>query len=164
MVGFKAFTFDGKRTASKALHTLEDYSPEYGWIDDVALVSRNKHGHLKIHSTWAQDDSAAAGLGWGAITGGLIGMLAGPGGALAGAAVVGGIGGLMGKDEDVAFDDPALDDFAATLDADSSALVLVGEEATLSDFYSAVEPFGGEVIDTNLDEKDIKALRKVLKS
>ena len=45
-----------------------------------------------------------------------------------------------------------------------SALVLVGEEATLADFGAAVEPFGGEVIDTTLDEKDVKALKKALKS
>jgi len=164
MIGFKAFTFNGKKTAAKAFHTLEDYSPEYYWLDDVAVVSRSKHGHLRVHSTWAQDESGSAGLGWGAVTGGLIGLLAGPGGALAGAAVGGSLGGLFGWSADIAFDDPALDDFAAALDKDTSALVLVGEEATLADFGAAVEPFGGEVIDTNLDEKDIKALKKALKS
>jgi len=164
MVGFKAFTFKGKKTAAKAFQTLEDFSPEYYWIDDVALVSRSKHGHLRVHSTWAQDESGTAGLGWGAFTGGLIGLLAGPGGALAGAAVGGSLGGLFGAAEDVAFDDPKLDEFAAALDKDTSALILVGEEATLLDFATAVDPFGGEVIDTNLDEKDVKALRKAMKS
>jgi len=164
MVGFKAFTFNGKKTAAKAFHTLEDYSPEYYWLDDVAAVSRSKHGHLRVHSTWAQDESGSAGLGWGAVTGGLIGLLAGPGGALAGAAVGGSLGGLFGAAEDVAFDDPKLDEFAAALDKDTSALILVGEEATLADFGAAVEPFGGEVIETNLDENDVKALRKALKS
>ena len=164
MIGFKAFTFNGRKTAAKAFRTLEDYAPEYYWIDDVAVLSRSKHGHTRVNSTWAQDESGEAGLGWGAITGGLIGMLAGPGGALAGAAVGGGLGGVLGASADVAFDDPALDDFAAALDKDSSALILVGEEATLADFGAAVEPFGGEVIDTNLDEEDIKALKKALKS
>jgi len=162
MVGFKAFTFNGKKTAAKALHTLEDYSPEYYWIDDVAVVSRSKHGHLRINSTWAQDNEAAKGLGWGAVAGGLIGMLAGPGGALAGAAVVGSLGGVLGMDEDAAFNDPKLDAFAESLERETSAMILVGEEATLADFYSAVEPYGGEVIETDLDEKDIKALRKAL--
>lgn len=164
MVGFKAFTFKGKKTAAKAFHSLEDYSPEYYWIDDVAVVSRSKHGYLRVHSTWAQDESGSAGLGWGAVTGGLIGLLAGPGGALAGAAVGGSIGGMIGLSEDIDFDDPRLDEFAAALDKDTSALVLVGEEASLLDFGTAVEPFGGEVIDTNLDEKEIKALRKAMKS
>lgn len=148
----------------KALNTLEDYTPEYDWIDDVAVVSRSKHGHLRVNSTWAQDESGKAGLSWGAVTGGLIGMLAGPGGALAGAALGGGVGGLIGSSVDVAVDDPRLDDFAAALSKDSSALILVGEEATLADFWLAAEPFGGEVIDTNLDGKDIEALKKVLKS
>ena len=39
-------------------------------------------------------------------------------------------------------------DFAASLVPDSSALVLVGEEATLADFVSAVEPCGGKVVET----------------
>ncbi|CAB5083206.1 hypothetical protein D3OALGA1CA_370 [Olavius algarvensis associated proteobacterium Delta 3] len=164
MAKFKAITFKGKKTAMKALHTLEDYSPEYYWIDDVAVVSRSKHGHLRVNSTWAQDESGKAGLGWGAVAGGLIGMLAGPGGALAGAAVGGGMGGLLGAAEDVAFDDPRLDDLAAALDKDTSALIMVADEAELADFWTAVEPFGGEVIDTDLDEKDIKALKKALKS
>ena len=83
---------------------------------------------------------------------------------MAGAAVGGSLGGLFGLSADVAFDHPGLDDFAAALDKDTSALVLVGEEATLADFGAAVEPFGGEVIDTTLDEKDVKALKKALKS
>jgi len=164
MYGFKAFVFDGKKTAGKALDTLEDHAPDYVWIDDVALVSRSKHGSIRIHSTWAQDDSeVGAGLGFGALTGGLIGMLFGPGGAMAGAAMGGSLGALFGATDEIAFDDPALDDFADSLTNDTSALILVGEEATLADFASAVEPFGGKVIDTGLDEKDVKALNKALK-
>lgn len=63
----------------------------------------------------------------------------------------------------MAFDDPVLDDFAASLDKDASALVLVGEKATLADFTSAVEPFGGKIVQTDLNEADVKALRKDLK-
>ena len=42
MYGFEAVTFAGKRTARKALDTLEDHAPAYGWIDDVAVVSRGR--------------------------------------------------------------------------------------------------------------------------
>ena len=164
MYGFKAFTFDGKKTASKALHTLEDHAPDYVWIDDVAVVSRNKHGSIRVHSTWAQDDSAVgAGAGLGAVTGGLIGSLLGPGGALAGAAVGGSLGASLGALGEVAVEDPKLDDFAASLVNDTSALVLVGEETTLADFVTAVEPYGGRIVETDLDEDDIKAIRKALK-
>jgi uncharacterized membrane protein len=74
------------------------------------------------------------------------------------------MGALFGIGDEIAFDDPKLDDFAASLARDSSALVLVGEAPTLADFTSAVAPFGGKIIETNLDEKDVKALRKALKN
>ena len=71
MYGFKAFLFDGKKTAGKAFNTLEDYTPAYVWIDDVAVISRSKYGSTRVHSTWAQDDSeVGAGTGLGAVTGG----------------------------------------------------------------------------------------------
>jgi uncharacterized membrane protein len=164
MYGFKAFVFDGKRTAGKAFATLEDHTPIYPWIDDAAVVSRSKLGTIRIHSTWAQDDSAVgAGTGLGAVTGGLLGSLLGPGGALAGAAVGGSVGAMAGVADEVAFDDPRLDDFAASLAKDTSALIVVGERPTIADFTSAVQPFGGKVIETNLNDADVEALRKALK-
>jgi hypothetical protein len=51
MYGFEAVIFDGKRTARKALDTLEDSTPVHGGIDDAAIVSRNKLGFISIHST-----------------------------------------------------------------------------------------------------------------
>ena len=163
MYGFKAFVFNGKKTASKALDTLEDHTPVYGWIDDAAVVSKNKLGFTRIHSTWAQDDSSiGAGTGFGVVTGALLGSLLGPGGAAAGAAMGGSVGAASGAASEIAFDDPRLDEFAASLAKDTSALILVGERPSILDFTSAVEPFGGKVIETNLDEKDVKALRKSL--
>jgi uncharacterized membrane protein len=90
-------------------------------------------------------------------------MLLGPGGALAGAAAGGSLGAMFGVADEIAFDDPRLDDFANSLGKDTSALILVGEKASIADFTSAVQPFGGKVIETNLDDKDVKALRKALK-
>ena len=128
------------------------------------MVSRSNLGFIRIHSTWAQDDSAVGvGTGFGALTGALLGMLLGPGGALAGAATGGSLGALFGVTDEIAFDDPRLDDFAASLKKDTSALILVGEAVTLADFTTAVEPFGGTVIQTNLNENEVNALRKALK-
>jgi uncharacterized membrane protein len=164
MIVFKAFIFNGKRTAGKALDTLEDHMPVYPWIEDAAVVSRSKLGFIRIHSTWAQDDTAVGvGTGLGAATGGLLGALLGPTGAMAGAAIGGSLGASFGVAGEVALDDPRLDDFAASLAKDTSALILVAEKASIADFTSAVAPFGGKVIETNLDERDVKALRKALK-
>ncbi len=163
MYGFKAFVFNGKKTAAKALDTLEDHLPVYPWIDDAAVVSRSKLGIVRIHSTWAQDDSmVGAEVGFGALTGGLLGVLLGPGGALAGAAMGSSMGALFGVADEIDFDDPRLDDFAASLAKDTSALILVGEAPALADFTSAVMPFGGKVIETNLSDKDVTTLRKAL--
>lgn len=54
--------------------TTEENPTPYAWIDDVAEMSRSKHGRIRVHSTWAQDDSeVGAGAGFGAVTGGVIG-------------------------------------------------------------------------------------------
>jgi uncharacterized membrane protein len=171
MIGFKAYMFDGKRTASKALDTLEENCVDDPWVDNVAVVSRSKHGNLQVHSTWAEEGDTAVGLGWGAVTGGFMGALLGPGGALAGALAGSSIGGslggvmgeLMGANIDCAFDDPKFDAFAADLVRDSSALVMVADEATLAYFTLAMKPIGGKIIDTELNEDDVKAIRKALK-
>ena len=56
-----------------------------------------------------------------------------------------------------------LQEFAASLTKDTSALVLVGEKVTLADFTSAVQPLGGRIIETDLNEKDVKSLKEALK-
>jgi uncharacterized membrane protein len=164
MYGFKAYVFKGKKTAGKAYDALEEHKPIYPWIDDAAVVSKNKLGFTRVHSTWAQDDTAVGvGTGLGVVTGALLGALLGPGAAAAGAAVGGSVGAVSGAVGESILSDPRLDDFAASLANDTSALILVGERASILDFTSAVEPFGGKVIETNLNEKDVKALKQLLK-
>jgi uncharacterized membrane protein len=97
------------------------------------------------------------------IAGALLGLIAGPGGALAGAATGGSLGALMGVGSEVVLDDPRLDAFAQALDKDTSALILVGEKPTIADFGAIVEPLGGKVVKTDLNEKDVDAIRKALK-
>lgn len=163
MFEVRAMVFKGKKTARQALRTLEEQGA-YRWIDDVAEISRSKRGFIKVHSTWAQDDTGVAGgIGWGAITGGLLGALMGPAGALAGAAAGGGIGGLIGLSVEVAVEDPRLSYFAEKLTDDTSALVLVADEATAGEFVAGLAPFDGELIETTLDEQDVKRLREKLR-
>ena len=90
MIYFKAVTFDGKKTARKVLNALEDIATSYIWMEegDLAKISVNQKGHISVHSTWAQDSSfVPGGIGFGALAGGVIGMLIGPGGVMAGAAI-----------------------------------------------------------------------------
>lgn len=165
MLFVRAFTFVGKKTAGKALDTIEDETNVPLWLDDVAVISRSKHGFIKVNSTWAQNDEATAGTaGFGAITGGLIGALMGPQGAVAGAIAGGTMFGMVGLGVDIALEDPRLEEFAARLKDDSSALVLVADEITAADFVSVLEPFDGELIETEMNEHDVKALREAIKA
>ena len=172
MPHFTAVLFKGRRTAQKALDTLADEATyaERAWVDEVAVLSRGKHGYVRINSTWAQDDASVAGsIGFGALTGGLLGALMGPAGAIASAigagAIAGGsFGGLVGASVDVAVSDPRLEDFAYRLENDTSALVLVADYDIASEFRSAFSPGEGEIIETELNEHDINALREALKA
>jgi uncharacterized membrane protein len=169
MTQFMAITFEGRKTASKALDAIED-AHDYLWLDDIAVVSRSKHGYLRVHSTWAQDDSIIKGsAGWGAITGGLLGAMIAPEGALAvaiGAGALGGgsLGTLFGAGTDLAIEDPILQQFAAGLSNNASALVLVSDVVAVDEFGRVFAPFEGSLIDTRLNEHDVKALSEAVKA
>jgi len=164
MAVFTAYLFDGAKTAQKVLDTLQDSPNEYVWVDDVAVVAKSKDGRLIIHSTWAQDEMGEAGFGWGAFTGGLLGLMINPATALAGAAVGGSLWGLFGLTMDEVVNDPGLDRFGKELKKDTSSLVLVTDEKYVNDYEVALQPFNGTVIQTNLDEDDVDYIRKKLKS
>ena len=164
MIGAKAVIFQGKKTAAEVLDKIEERMQDHHWIEDVAIISRSKRGLLKVHSTWAQDDSNVAdGFGWGALTGGLIGALVGPAGALTGALGGASIGGLLGIGITLDLEDPRLQRFAEGLGKDKSALILLADGPTLAEFGSAVARFEGTLVDITLSEKEVNALRHALK-
>jgi uncharacterized membrane protein len=166
MTVFRAFTFDGKRSARKALDTIEEKLYTYDWYeeDDVAEISVNSRGSYRVHSTWAQDsDNVPGGIGLGAILGGVIGILFGPGGAIAGAAIGGAYGGLIGASDNIAFEDPELDDFAASLVPDSSALIILGDTETVAAFAAELDDYEVKSFEVELDKESVKALKEEMK-
>jgi uncharacterized membrane protein len=169
MVNFKAVTFDGRKTAHRVLDALEELDTSYIWLEegDVATISVNQKGHIKVHSTWAQDSTqVSGGIGFGALAGGLIGMLLGPGGALAGAAIGGSIGGLIGHHENVKFGDLELENFAESLAPDTSALVLLGPQSAIDEFtdeLDTLEDYEYAAFVTELNEEAVDELRKAMK-
>ena len=169
MAIFRAITFEGSRTASKALNAIAENN-DYTWIDEVAVISCSKNGFIRVDSTWAQSDTVVgASAGWGALTGALLGALMGPQGAIAGAIGAGALGGgslgaLFGATANLAIADPRLENFAAKLKKDSSALVLVTDAVYADEFGTVFAPYGGTLIETELNEHDIEALREALKA
>lgn len=166
MMKVTGLVFDGSKTAGKALDAIQEETPEARFlVDDVAVISRSKHGMVRVNSTWAEsDDMAAASAGFGALTGGLIGAMMGPGGALAGALGGGSLAGLMGVTLNVAVEDPRLEEFASKLDKDKSALILVADESTAGEFKTVFRPYDATVIETALNEHDVKSIREHLKA
>ena len=169
MAIFRAITFQGKNTASKALLAIEENN-DYIWIDEVAVLSRSKNGFIRVDSTWAQEDTAvAASAGWGALTGALLGALMGPQGAIAGAVgagafSVGTLSAMFSGLFNVAVSDPRLDSFAASLKNDTSALVLVTDAVYADEFGTVFAPYGGTVTETEINEHDVEAIRQALKA
>jgi hypothetical protein len=151
MVGFKALTFTGKKTAKKTLQLLAEYPAEYYWIDNVAVVSRNERGHFKVNRTWVEDKRGKTESSWGAVTRSFISIMTSM-------ATGGRFWGLIYVSQGSVITGLALDVFAAALYRDSSALVLAGEGTTLAEFGSVVEPFGEDIIDKIFDENDLKVL------
>jgi len=166
MAIFRAFTFSGKKSASKALDAIEDELDDYDWYDDadMAEISVNKKGHIRVHSTWAQDDSnVGAGIGGGALLGGLIGCLFGPAGAIAGAAYGGSIGGLMADADNIDFADPALDEFAASLVKDSSALVYINDAESVAAFQALLVDYEFTFYEAEVHQATVDALKAKMK-
>ena len=163
MAEFRAYVFDGRKSAQQALDTVDETmsTTGYGWLDDVAVVSRSKHGFIRVNSTWAQSDTnVKGGIGWGAITGGLIGALAGPEGALAGTIGGGSLGGFIGSGIDFTVADPRLEELAASLEDDTSALLLVGESPVADAFVDAFSATGASLIETALTDAQVDELTR----
>jgi uncharacterized membrane protein len=108
--------------ASNALKTLQEAKREaLIGIRDAAVITKDASGKVKIKET--ADMQAGKGATIGAVTGGVIGLLAGP----VGWAALGGgvIGGLAAKLRDSGFSDDRLKQLGAGLTPNSSALVAV---------------------------------------
>ena len=93
---------DGSHTAGNALSKLRDGS-HAAWADEVGTVERHKTGRVSIHGAYSgyrpgeeEGDSTAAGVGVGALTGGLLGLIGGPAGSALGLVGGGALGGMYG--------------------------------------------------------------------
>ncbi len=93
----------------------------------------------------------------------------GPQGALAGAIGSGalsggGLGLFFSSAVSLAVADPRLEKFAKSLKNDTSALVLVTDAAYADEFSTVFAPYGGTLIETELNEHDVEAIREALKA
>jgi uncharacterized membrane protein len=138
-----------EKAASEAYEFLRD-SRGVGdlYYQVAAMVWRAQDG--KLHIKEPDDKTTAAGIGVGAVLGGMLGTLAGPAGMVLGAGAGAAIGGLAASG-DSGIPDERLEEIGAALTPGTSALVVLLHESDVQETRQALAKQGGEIMVTCLN-------------
>jgi uncharacterized membrane protein len=121
------------------------------------IVDRDENGNVKLHQAHRP---AAAGAASGALWGGLIGLLfLAP---LVGMAIGAAAGGASGALVDVGVNDQFMKELGQKLAPGGAALIVLVRRVTPDKVLPEIRQFGGEVIQTSLDDESEARLREVL--
>lgn len=135
--------YEGEQRASEVAQVFEALHRErIVDLHNVAIVSCDTTGRTQIHET--NDPTSRQGTLFGALLGGLLGLLKHR---PAEGAALGAAGGYVAtKFLDLGFDDTTLRAVAHSLTLDSSALVLAIEIRDLDAAAKRLAPFGGKIL------------------
>jgi uncharacterized membrane protein len=126
-------------------------------LEDAVVVEHRPDGKIKLHQAMS---TAGAGAAGGALWGGLIGLLfLAP---LFGMAIGAASGAVAGKLTDAGVNDDFMKQLGAKVPAGSAALIALGRAGAPEKVLERLKPYGGEVIQTSLDEEDEERLRSAL--
>ena len=126
-------------------------------LEDAVVVTRDEEGKVKLHQTHRPAATGAAG---GLLWGGLIGLLfLAP---LIGMAIGAAAGGAAGALTDVGIDDEFMKKLGRSLTPGGAALILLVRKVTPDKVLPHIRCYGGEVIQTSLDEETETRLRDAL--
>jgi len=139
-----ARVFDNLDGASEALKFVEELSHgDVIKILNTAVLVKAEDGTVSIHDK--RDVAPKKGRLFGAITGGLIGLAAGPVGVVVGALAGAGAGGVAAKWIDMGFSDKFLTGLQEHMQPGSSALVVLAEHHWAKSMSESLDDFGGMV-------------------
>ena len=153
-------TFEDTEQAGAAFEALKNVQHSGGLkLDDAAVIVKDESG--KVHVKNQLD----TGVKWGAIGGGVIGLLlASVFFPLAGL-TIGAIGGaLIGKSLDMGVDQKFVKDVTETLKPGSSALFVIGSSGDPDVVITSLRPFQGTIYQTTLPTEKVEALHNALKN
>jgi uncharacterized membrane protein len=155
-----AVAYPDRDTAEEVRRTLGQLAVEHVIeLDDVVVVTRDDKGKVKLHQAVRP---AATGAASGALWGGLIGLLfLAP---LFGMAIGAATGGASGALVDYGVNDQFMKGLGERLAPGSSAVVVLIHEVTPDKVLPRIEKFGGDVIQTSLDEESETRLREALEA
>jgi uncharacterized membrane protein len=126
-------------------------------LQDAVVVEHQADGKIKLHQAVSTTGAGAAG---GAMWGGLIGLLfLAP---LFGMAVGAASGALAGKATDVGVNDDFLKQLGDKLEPGAAALIALGSSGAPDKVLERLRPYGGDVLQTSLDNEREELLRSTL--
>jgi uncharacterized membrane protein len=126
-------------------------------LEDAVVVEHRADGKIKLHQAMSPAGAGAAG---GAVWGGLIGLLfLAP---LLGMAIGGASGAIAGKMTDTGVDDDFLKNLGANMPPGGAALIVLGRAGAPAKVIDRLRPYGGELIQTSLDDEAEERLRVAL--
>src|SRR4051812_26982565 len=126
-------------------------------LEDAVVVEHRADGKIKLHQAMS---TAGAGATGGALWGGLIGLLfLAP---LFGMAIGAASGALAGKVSDPGVNDKFMKELGAKMPPGGAALIALGRSDAPNRVIDRVKGYGGEVIQTSLDEEAEERLRAAL--
>jgi uncharacterized membrane protein len=153
-----AIVYPSEQKAEEVRTVLFDLSKRYLIkLGDIVIATRDPKGRVKLNQLFNTTASGAAG---GSFWGLLIGLIfLNPLlGAVAGAAG----GALSGALTDVGINDKFMKELAAALKAGDAALFALVQDMTADKVLAEIQPHGGTVLHTSLDETREKILRDAL--
>jgi uncharacterized membrane protein len=140
-------TFDNESKADEALKELRQWHT-YGIVKvfNAAVLVKDKQGKVSIKET--ENVDAKHGALFGAITGGLIGLVAGTPGMIIGAVAGAGTGGVAARLLDLGFPREYLRDLQDSLQPGSAALVTMIEPSWIDGVVKDLAQWGGRLFYT----------------
>ena len=128
-------------------------------LDDMVVVERRPDGKIKLHQSGSTAGTGAAG---GALWGGLIGLIFFV--PLLGMAVGAATGAATGALTDVGVDDQFMKDLGNSLQSGGAAIVVLVRQSTPDKVLPRISQYGGQVIQSSLDDDTEARLQEALSS
>ncbi len=148
---------DNEQLAREALDFAQDLHRRHTFkLLNAALLVKDPEGRVSVVDT--RDIDPKKGRVLGAITGGLIGLLAGPGGAILGALAGLGAGGAAGKLIDEGFSDRFLQNLQDYLQPGSAAVILLVEHEWVQSVAESMADLKGFVFQQPLTDTLVEDL------
>jgi uncharacterized membrane protein len=135
-LAFVIAAYNEEKAADQVSDDLKAQDVPY---NNLAVVRKTADSKIKIKETG--DMSFGPGAGIGAVVGGVLGLFAGPGGLVAGAAAGAAIGGTAAALHDAGIPNERLEKIGDVLNAGSSALIVIGQQAQVEGEKEDLEAF-----------------------